>query len=56
MSFPRPTFDGACDVAAVREQFPILKRTVNDRIAPLPGAAPSTFSQLAPDRRSMTRA
>ena len=31
MSFPRPTFDGAFDVAAVREQFPILKRTVNGK-------------------------
>ena len=31
MSFPRPTFDGAVDVAAVREQFPILKRTVNGK-------------------------
>ena len=31
MSFPRPTFDGAFDVAAVREQFPILNRTVNGK-------------------------
>ena len=31
MSFPRPTFDGAFDVAAVREQFPILQRTVNGK-------------------------